>query len=857
MQVITTHTNADLDGLAAMVAAQKIYPQARLVLSGGLEPTTSEFAALHRDALKLYKPGDLDLEKVDLLILVDTMQKNRLGQLLPVLNNPNLNIHIYDHHPRSEDDIKGHYEIVETVGATTTLFVEMIKEKQLSLNAFEATVLALGIYADTGSLVFNSTTKRDVEAVAYLLGQKASLGVIARFLGQALTPEQKELLKDLLLAARRHVINGVRILITSTGVEDFVSGLALLTHHLADMERADAVFCVVKMDNRIHIVARSSVPEVNVKEILARLGGGGHQYAASATIKNGTIEDINQSLLELIHKLTAPPLLAADIMTYPVRYLKPDTVITEANRIMLRYGYHGLPVVENGRLVGIVSRRDIGKALQNKLGHAPIKGFMSRNVLSISSNLSVTEVQNILIKNNIGRLPVLEEGKIIGIISRTDILKTMHPDYKANYSTLYNAIGISVDENIAPVLEQHLAPKDLEAVRFIGKKAMERDLGAFLVGEVVRNIFLKKPVKNPEVYTTDKSILENAIPERRQQASDVQICELEPGVLETGSLAGSPAEIALKDALYQQDFTMDAMAMDLHPQHLGTVIDHFAGRDDLNQRVIRVLHSLSFEEQPQRLLKAVYWEQKLGFYLERETLELIRKGVQNNYLAQLSGPELWKELRILLIDHNYVAIMHRLAHLNLWNLIFPNISFWESEYMLAALPLAAKKMKKWGLPVSSNYWMGRVLAIIHRSKPAEVNQLLRFYAIPRQYRIKIIAFLNRYPTIVEMLAGKSDMGKTEIAKLLLFMPRESYPFLVGYIKQERALIRLREALQHLHEYKPQIKVNDPVFNVHLKRKQKSSIIQKIWFAKLKGEIFSYSDEQAQVITILNRIRGRS
>ena len=149
MDVITTHLHADFDGLAAMVAARKLYPGAVLVFPGGAQETVRNFLALHD--LGLTRLKDLQCEEVTRLILVDTQEPERLGPLQPLCTNPAVAIHIFDHHPEAAGDAsqgtcQAELKVVEPVGATTTVLIERVLQQGLPFSPLEATTLALGLY---------------------------------------------------------------------------------------------------------------------------------------------------------------------------------------------------------------------------------------------------------------------------------------------------------------------------------------------------------------------------------------------------------------------------------------------------------------------------------------------------------------------------------------------------------------------------------------------------------------------------------------------------------------------------------------------------------------------------------------
>ncbi|HEX3032093.1 MAG TPA: DHH family phosphoesterase [Bacillota bacterium] len=210
MEIIIRHFNTDFDGLGAMVAAKKLYPDAVLVYAGKLCRNVEDFMALHKDTINIMSTRDIMPEKVKKLILVDTKSPSRLGPMQKILNNKDLAIHIYDHHPRNAGDVEGELEVVEPLGASTTLLVELIQEAGIQLNHLEATILALGIYEDTGCLTFSTSTARDAAAIASLLGQGANLKIISDFIGRPLSESQKSLLNTLIVSAQHFLIHGTR-----------------------------------------------------------------------------------------------------------------------------------------------------------------------------------------------------------------------------------------------------------------------------------------------------------------------------------------------------------------------------------------------------------------------------------------------------------------------------------------------------------------------------------------------------------------------------------------------------------------------------------------------------------------------
>lgn len=185
MDIIVSHQLTDLDGLGAMVAANKMYPDAKPVFVGRLHRTVKDFLVLYKDEIEIYTLDQIDLDLVDRVIIVDTYKKDMLGDLNRKLDWNKCELIIYDHHPHQKAGWVS-LDMSEELGSATTILVNRIVAEDLELNPFEATVCALGIYADTGNLTYLNTTASDAHALAYLLEAGANLHLINDFIKEPL-----------------------------------------------------------------------------------------------------------------------------------------------------------------------------------------------------------------------------------------------------------------------------------------------------------------------------------------------------------------------------------------------------------------------------------------------------------------------------------------------------------------------------------------------------------------------------------------------------------------------------------------------------------------------------------------------
>lgn len=798
MEIIVSHNNTDLDGLAAMIAAKKLYPDTELVHSGKLHRNVKEFMALHKDTFAFKLAKDIAMDQVIRLIMVDTKNPARIGETRSVLDNPGLEIHIFDHHPQTPDDVKGSYEVVEDIGAVTTLLVEIIREKGIPINSFEATVFALGIYEDTGSLTFGTTTPRDAAAVAFLLSQGAKLSVIAEFIERPLSDEQKSLLNKLLFGSDTFDIAGAQVLVGSAETEEYVDGLALVVHKMMDVINIDVAVAVVRMEDRVHIVARSSDDVVDVSRIVSRFKGGGHPSAASAVVRYGEVEEIVKTVKHLLREHIRPEITAEEIMTAPVKLIAPDKSIDEAAKVLLRYGHTGIPVVQDGVLTGIISRRDVEKAHHHGLGHAPVKGFMSRKVVTVNRNTPLSEIQNFMIEKDIGRLPVVDNGKIVGIVSRTDVLKTLHGEnYPGRHEKAYNITHpiVCVGDSVTDLL-QNLPPKVINLLGKISYLADREGVYVYAVGGFVRDLILG--IDNldidlvvegdgPAFARTLASYICGRVRVHEKFGTAVvimpdnfkiDVATARTEYYEYPAALPKVEESSLKQDLYRRDFTINAMAVTLSQRDFGSIIDYFGGRRDLDKGAVRILYNLSFIEDPTRILRAVRFEQRYGFKIESQTLELARSAIKSRMLTKLSADRLREELKHILGEASPTQAIQRMQELEIWPHILPQANpNDENIQALRRIPEAVEIVKGLGLG-EINRWVIYLAVLVRNTgcDAAEVDEKLR---LTKEDKKILTDLLCHCPNAIRKLTELSEPKFSQIASILRTVTREGFVYILA------------------------------------------------------------------------------
>lgn len=698
MQVIIPHINTDLDALGAAVGAQVLYPKAVIVLPGPTSPLTAEFISLHRYNLRVRTVKDLNLPAVTQAIVVDTADPDRLGPLKAVVGRAE--VHVYDHHPHDEGDLQGATEVRDMVGATCTLMAELLEESGVPLTPFQATAMLLGIYSDTGSLSLTGTTDRDARAAAYLLAQGANLRALARFVQGRLSPAQVRLLQQLQNGGRWITVNGARIWLLEAETPEYVGGLALVIHHLLEILPVPALFAAVRMADRVHLVGRSDVPWVDTAAAMSHFGGGGHRAASSAVVKGATASEVLQRLEAILPGMVDRPLMARDVMSAPVKAIGRDKPARDAERLMLRYGHTGLPVVdEQGRLSGIVSLRDVENARRHGLEHAPVKGIMMRQVVTVDPSMPLDQVQEIMVDRDIGRVPVIEGGQLLGIISRSDLLGQLYGGPAPRWHRPLHAGASAADPaDASAVLARAVRsiPTQVRGLlRTAGLVAESLGASAYAVGGWVRDLLLGRPNLDLDIavegdgltYARALSEALGGVLKEVPRFGTAHIFLQQPGLPPRVDVATARREFYehaaalpvvehadLREDLYRRDFSINAMAVRLTAEGPGGLVDFFGGLTDLQQQRIRILHSLSFVEDPTRLLRAVRFAHRYGFSLEEQTLECARTAIAEGYVERVSMERLRTELVLLLSEGRSGGALAQLDALGLLERLLPGVS---------------------------------------------------------------------------------------------------------------------------------------------------------------------------------------
>lgn len=724
LEVILTHEHTDFDALASLLAASLLFVDALPVLPAQLNRNVRDFVALYKNQFPFLQARELPRQPIKRLILVDTRTAN-----WPKRVADDATYYVIDHHsfdvPAPEFG-QGSGEVTfwtEQVGANTTMLVEKLQQQQFELSPVQATLLALGIHEDTGSLTYASTTVRDARCLAWLMEpeQGVNLEVLHQYLRHPLSESQRTLLETLIDQSTFLPIAGHTVVIAQADAPEFSDELSTLAHRLRDVHEADAILLVVGLDEIVQVVARSVSDDIDVGAVARHLGGGGHARAAAAPVRHANVADVVERIKTLLTNTTRPAVTVRHIMTSGrPQMLAPDLTIEAAHLLMRRYGHEGFPVVAHTsdgreRLLGVLTRREADRALNHGMGEQPVRRFMQagphNRPVTVRPEDSIASLRKLMIESGWGQVPVVDEaGQIIGIVTRTDLIKlwdeSAPPERHAD----------EIDRR----LRTTLAPAQLELLRFIGHEVDQMDFSVFVVGGFVRDLMLNngraqlsaldmdiviegdapefarrvqslyggrvvthkrfgtakwilddpaQPVNWPALFGTVASVTATVatnLPSHLDFVTARTEFYTAPTALPTVELSN------IKLDLHRRDFTINTLAFSLNPDRWGELLDFYGGLNDLRSGVIRVLHSLSFVDDPTRILRAVRYEQRFDFRIEPRTIELLKDAA--DLLDRVTPARIRHELERILEEDAPERALRRLAELGILTHIDPQLT---------------------------------------------------------------------------------------------------------------------------------------------------------------------------------------
>jgi tRNA nucleotidyltransferase (CCA-adding enzyme) len=447
------------------------------------------------------------------------------------------------------------------------------------------------------------------------------------------------------------------------------------------------------MDERVHLIARSHTPEVNVSEIAGLFGGGGHPSASSAVIRDLSLEETEERLLSFLKEKIRPVKTAMDIMTGPVKCVSWKSTIKTAEKKMTQYEVNVLPVLKGDDYYGLISREVIEKAIFHGFSRSRVSEFCTTDAVTVTASTPAGKIETYMIEQNQRFMPVLENSRIVGAITRTDILRSLYASMlRKNRITTKEMLKEkpSMGRNLSSAMKSKFPSEIFNILKLSGKVASGLGLTAYLVGGSVRDLLRGEVNTDIDIVIEGDGIAFAQSLGRELKARVKTHSRFGTAVLVAGQLKfdvassrtefyESPAALprvessSIKKDLYRRDFTINTLAIRLNQDRFGQLLDFFGGQRDIKEKTIRILHNLSLIEDPTRAFRAIRFSERFGFKLSRQTVNLIKTAVKINLFDKLSGSRLYDELGLLFIETEPVRAARRLAEFDLLRFIHSSL----------------------------------------------------------------------------------------------------------------------------------------------------------------------------------------
>ncbi len=818
--VITSHVNSDFDAIGAMLAAQKLYPESVIIFPGSQEKNLRDFFIHSMGYLfNMANPDTIDFSLTQRLVIVDTRKKSRLSGVEPLLEKQDLIIDIYDHHPSLPGEIKGTYDLSKPYGATTTIMCELLREKKIHISSDEATVMALGIYEDTGSFTYSSTTRADFEQAGFLVSCGACLSTISSLVVKEMKTEQVTWLNELINEMTTVAVNGIQIHLSAIAASHYIPDLAAIVQKIVRMENLDCFFALVLMGAKVHVIARNRLHELDVGKIMGGLGGGGHFYAASAKVANQTLPQVEMRLMELIEQQVRHVRVAKKLMSSPAITITADKSCLDAAKKIIRYNVNTLLVLDlhTNEYLGFITRHVAEKILHHKLGHQPVVDYIEPGTQSVSLSCDLADIEHKIIDLKQRVVPVMENRVIVGVITRTDLL---------NFLVEHNrevVLGEKTDisglkprtKYVGKLLNRRLDKRVLTLLSDIGNAGDTLGVEVFVVGGFVRDLMLERPIEDVDIVVEGDGIafasyfasMHNCRFHQHRKFNTAVIIFEDGYKVDVASARleyyATPAALpvvensSIKMDLARRDFTINTLAISLNTETFGTLIDYFGGVRDVKDKIVRIIHNLSFIEDPTRIFRAIKFSNRFGFRIGKVTSNLIGNALNVGAVKHLSGLRVLSELKQIFGEDNPLPAVQTMADYGLDKVIHHDLKLTDAT---CALFESVGKTLAWHdlLYEEDAYpkWAVYFMAWLHGYAFTMSTQIADRLMFPVKERELLLEQRIKAEQTIRLIERSYPVSNQQMYWWLIYFKTECLLFMLALTKNEP----VRKAISHFYTH---------------------------------------------------------
>ena len=708
VKIITTHLSADFDAFAAAVCAVRLYPDHRVIFPGSHEAAVRRFLTDTEMPFPELKLRRARRETIEHAVVVDTSTPGRLGEVWDLIQRDRCPIDLIDHHAEERTDgITGDTTVFRPVGATCTIIADLLAERGLEPTEEEASLLMMGIYEDTGGLSYRETTVDDLRAVARLIELGGSLAWVRRWVLKGLQPDQLDLLNRIVDAAEQIPINDIPVSLSMIEVDRYHEEAAYVVHRWAEIFELPVGIVMLVQPPNVNLILRARVQGLHLGRVAQLFGGGGHATAASARVADRMPVELREELLIALAKELPPPATAIDVANRKIFSVDAGDSVADCKARMNQLRLNAMPVKDaDGALVGMVTRQILDRALGHGMTPRPVRTIMQPDLPVVPASCAIEDLRDLFLERSYRFVVVEEKGKPAGIVTRMELFRRLFERQHAAGSALDNRMAGArpMSQSITRLLREQTAPWVQDLLRTAKAVADTVGIPVYLVGGMVRDLLLGRANEDVDLVVEGSGIdfahaLAAFVDGRCHPHTPfltavvtlpdghrVDVASARTEFYRTPAALPEVETSLIRQDLYRRDFTINSLAVALHGERHGDLVDFFGGRKDLHGREIRVLHSLSFIDDPTRAIRAVRYARRLDFAIATDTRNLIETAVGEGVFDRLSGQRLRRELEILLDEDHPAPAIGLIAELGLLPAICGGLE-WSEEIRTFLLEL--------------------------------------------------------------------------------------------------------------------------------------------------------------------------
>lgn len=858
--IALTH-GADLDGMGAARLLSLRYPDARLLHPTRLAQNAWEFVR-HQSWFRTIAWQAVDWSRVAEVHLVGVFRPHHHPEIIERLTSGNCPTRVWATGP-AQLPFSFSAEPVADACLTTALLAARIAAGHAvpSLPVEDQALCLMALTEKTWAGLSSRATEADLRMLEELRSlrpvpvRQVSNSIV---LGQR--EGQKGLLNDLLAKGEDLEINDWPVLVSVVRTMGLVQDLRPVVEAFWCRQDPHLLVAGIVGAGLTRVFARSRGRSLDLRRVFQTHRPKDENGWLEFQLKEGDSELVREILIGDLAKGLPPDAPAASFMTVSPRCVEPSMTIAAAQELMRKFHLMSLVVVEEERLIGVITRRDLDRGVQMGLLDSPIAPFIPSQTPMVSPDTPARVVRRLMLAHSVTRLPVVAEERVVGIITARDLLRALEDQLPLPRRFLAELPPTLLPgpERMEDRFRRTAPPALLKLLRRIGERAAERQIQAHLVGGFVRDLLLERRTVDLDVVLTGDALpfaralaeewaAEIVVFERfrtaRLNIADWKI-DFSTARIEHYAEAGALPEVersGIANDLARRDFTINALALDLRPGHFLRLIDVFGGTRDLAEHRIRILHPFSFLEDPTRMFRAIRFAARFDFQLSDDTRRALDLAIDRGVLNNISKKRILAEVTRCFQEEFPARVVERLFQYDLCRALHPELT------RFALLPARFGKIRGIlrqfagiGEPIDGEavHWVGLLMPL----PVAAAEELLLAGGMDQKRRRLAVAALQSLVAVPGTLAKLAPDDALGLYRLLIEYPIEALIALLAFGLDKEGQRRVLDFMARLRPIKPGVTGRDLIAAGIPSGPAIGKILEAIVVEKLNGRLGSPQEE---------------